>query len=328
MKLRIQVLRLIFNIVRYENSNTDQKNSLFKGKGKLNPNKPTDGKQEIPEDQSFLNRYYKSLYEIILSKEIVNSKYLKEFLKLTIESLLFDTFPTRVSAFIKRLLSVCYCAEPPFICCVLVIISQVVRHKNKIWKVLETPLNKTNTIKFDDSKRDPLYTNADDFPLHELTILSNHYHPTVQKFTKFILENYKKETISYEGDPLVDFSLINFLEKFILKNPKIKKDKKHMKVLPEDQAEIEDEEFRKFIGDNSEKEKTQKEENGEKFDFITKFGEFEKISGNKKIKKTKNNKEDIEAFADKVMEDEYEKYEGTHGGDVDDDFDFNQEDLE
>ena len=47
--------------------------------------------------------------------------------------------------------------------------------------------------------------------------------------SKFILENYSKDVIDYEGDPLVDFSLVNFLEKFILKNPKIKKEKIHIR---------------------------------------------------------------------------------------------------
>jgi ribosome biogenesis protein MAK21 len=211
----------------------------------------------------------------------------------------------------------------------LVIISQVLRHKNKIWKILETPLNKTNTNKFDDSKRDPLYTFADDFPLHELTILSNHYHPTVQKFTTFIIENYKKETISYEGDPLIDFSLINFLEKFILKNPKIKKDKKHKKIVAtKSEAEIEDEEFRRFIGDDVENNEIPDEDGGEKFDFIAKFGEFEKISGKKNKKsKNKNKGKDIDEYADQVIEDEYERYENEHGGDVDEDIDFDEEDI-
>jgi len=194
---------------------------------------------------------------------------------------------------------------------------------------LETPLNKTNINKFDDSKRDPLYTFADDFPLHELTILNSHYHPTVQKFAKFILDNYKKETISYEGDPLIDFSLINFLEKFILKNPKIKKDKKNKKIVPtKSEAQIEDEEFRRFIGDEVENnEKPENEDGGEKFDFIAKFGEYEKISGRKTKKSKKNKGKDIDEFADQVMEDEYEKYENEHGGDIDEDFEFDEDDI-
>ncbi len=331
LKLRIQVLRLIFNIVKYENIYLDNK---ITNKNKKPAANGAIINSDIPEDVSFLNRYYKSLYEILLNREIVNSKFLRDFLKLTIESLLFDTNNTRVCSFMKRLISVGYCAEPPFIACVLVIISQVLRNKNKLWKVIETPFSKTTETrgKFDNSKRDPQYTNADEFPLFELSILMNHYHPTVQKFSKFILESYKKETINYEGDPLVDFSLINFLEKFILKNPKFRSDK-HKKPNPikeEDQAKKEDEEFRRFIGEKVEEDKSEVEADdgkAEKFDFITKFGEFEKLNIKENKKKGAAKKsEDIDDFADQVMEDEYARYDTIHGGDVDEDPDFNEDD--
>ena len=233
----------------------------------------------------------------------------------------------------KRLVTISYCAEPPFIACVLVIISQVLRNKNKLWKVLETPFSKVkeNSI-FDNTKRDPQYTNADEFPLYELNILMNHYHPTIQKFSRFILENYKKETISYEGDPLIDFSLVNFLEKFILKNPKIKSTKNEKKIIPveKDEAQREDEEYRKFIGEKIEDEvdpaKDDANYKGEKFDFIKRFGELEKASKLDKKKKKEMNK-DIEDFADQVMEDEYAKYDELHGGDVDDDGEFDENEI-
>jgi len=328
LKLRIQVLKLIFNIVKYENIHSENKTDSNKNiKPVANGNNKN---SEISEDLSFLNRYYKSLYEILLNREIVNSKYLKDFLKLTIESLLFDTNNTRVCAFMKRLISVSFYAEPPFIACVLVIISQVLRNKNKLWKIIETPFSKTNEIsaKFDNTKRDPQYTNADEFPLFELSILMNHYHPTVQKFSKFIIQNYKNETINYEGDPLVDFSLINFLEKFILKNPKIKSDKHKKAYKEEDIAKKEDEEYRRFIGENVEEEKEEEtnDNKGENFEFIKKFGEYEKLNKTKIKKKDAAKKsEDIDDFADQVMEDEYAKYDEIHGGDVDEDPEFDEE---
>lgn len=329
-------MKLIFNVVKYENLNTnnsegDKKNNYKK---KTSDNEKTNNLS----DESFLNRYYKSLYEILLNKEVVNSKYLRDFLKLIIESLLFDTNSTRVTAFMKRLISVSYFAEPPFIACVLVIISQVLRNKNKLWKIIENPFNKINeNVKIDHSKRDPQYTNADEFPLFEIYILLNHYHPTIQKFSRFIIENYKKETINYEGDPLLDFSLINFLEKFILKNPKIKSEKNAKKNTTEvDISNKEDEEFRRFIGEKVEKEDKDTENNktskGENFDFIKKFSELDKKTQKaktKKLAKQTADKEniDIEDFADKVIENEYEKYEKLYGGDVDEDLDFNEDEL-
>ena len=318
--------------MKYENIHADNKKNSNNQNKKIFTNGNNNKISDIPEDLGFLNRYYKSLYEILLNREIVNSKYLRDFLKLTIESLLFDTNNTRVCAFMKRLISVSYCAEPPFIACILVIISQVLRNKNKLWKIVETPFTKTSetNAKFDNTKRDPQYTNADEFPLFELSILMNHYHPTVQRFSKFIIENYKKETINYEGDPLVDFSLINFLEKFILKNPKMKSNKHKKQIKEVDQAKKEDEEFRRFIGEKVEEDKNEMEADdtkGENFDFIKKFGEYEKL--NKTVNKKKaaaKKSEDIDDFADQVMEDEYAKYNEMHGGDVDEDPDFNEDD--
>ncbi len=173
--------------------------------------------------------------------------------------------------------------------------------------------NKSNNL-YDNNKRDPLYTNADEFPLSEIVILSNHYHPTVQKFCSFILENYKKDTIDYQGDPLIDFSLANFLDKFILKNPKLKSNKKK-KVQA---TSNEDEELKKFLGEDGDNEN--EEEKGEKLEFIDKFNKINKVKVQKK--KLKIREADIDDFADKVMDDEYKKYD-RDVDDIDDDmFDF------
>jgi len=49
------------------------------------------------------------------------------------------------------------------------------------------------------------------------TELAGHYHPSVSKFAQSLL---KTELIEYKGDPLADFTLANFLERFVYKNPK------------------------------------------------------------------------------------------------------------
>ena len=50
-----------------------------------------------------------------------------------------------------------------------------------------------------------------------------HYHPSVVKFAEQLLSG---RHISYKGDPLEDFVLINFLNRFVLKTVKVKADKK------------------------------------------------------------------------------------------------------
>lgn len=48
-------------------------------------------------------------------------------------------------------------------------------------------------------------------------MLSRHFHPSVVTFTTALLN---ATPISYAGDPLTDFTTMNFLDKFVFKNPK------------------------------------------------------------------------------------------------------------
>lgn len=71
--------------------------------------------------------------------------------------------------------------------------------------------------KYDPYHRVPAFAGADNSLRTELLLLCQHFHPTVQVFAESVL-NHKK--ISYYGDPLKDFSLAHFLERFAFKNPK------------------------------------------------------------------------------------------------------------
>jgi len=325
IKLRIEVLKLIFTICQ----------GIISGKTKkLNPSA----------NDSNLDRYYKSLYELILTKEIFVTKNLRDLLKLIVKSLTFDQNITRVAAFLKRLLQMSMHADPSFITCILIIVSQVVRNRNKLWKMVDKncfqkkniPENSDKQEKTekesDLSKRDPKFTNADVLPLAEITILTSHYHPTVQKFSRFIVDNYNKDTIEYNGDPLIDFSLVNFLEKFMLKNPKNKKEKKERNKVND-----EDEELRRFMQEDDEEQKDNKSnaagnviDPNDKFmqiDFISKFNEIEKTKSvkyeinQKKKEKKKNLAHNEEEFADRLIDEEYAKYDK----DVDEDYEFDEE---
>ena len=310
LKLSIEILKLLFGII-------------------------------TTQDQNFVDRYYKSLYELISNSSLSSSKYVKDALKLILMSLMFDNNNNRICSFIKRLLEMSLISEPQYIICILIIVSQVLRNKNKLWKMLEREQTKIN-IFYDSVKRDPQFAQGEHSFLNELYLLQKHYHPSVQRMAKFILENYNKEIISYDGDPLMDFSLINFLEKFMLKNPKIKKEKKEIKKIEND-----DDELKRFLKEdennenpnNENNDNTPKNEND--FEFIEKFNKiYPEITSDKnylkklkkKEKKLKNeddiddmigdqefNKgkgdEELEKFADKVIEDEYKKF----GKDIDDD---------
>lgn len=75
---------------------------------------------------------------------------------------------------------------------------------------------KTQT-QYDPFKRAAAYSGAEHSLYYELMLMSRNFHPTVQVFVENIL---KHQNIKYFGDPLKDFSLSHFLERFSFKNPK------------------------------------------------------------------------------------------------------------
>ena len=71
---------------------------------------------------------------------------------------------------------------------------------------------------YDPLSRNPLYCGADQAVVFELNSLVNHFHPSVSLFARRLLKG--EEDVGYNGDPLVDFTLARFLERFVYKNPK------------------------------------------------------------------------------------------------------------
>ncbi|CAI5770653.1 enhancer-binding zeta [Podarcis lilfordi] len=81
-----------------------------------------------------------------------------------------------------------------------------------------------NLGSYDPLHRNPSYCGADRTSFWELKKLSEHFHPSVALFAKTILEgNY----IEYTGDPLQDFTLMRFLDRFVYRNPKAPKGKEN-----------------------------------------------------------------------------------------------------
>uniref|UniRef100_A0A3B4EU84 CCAAT/enhancer-binding protein zeta n=1 Tax=Pundamilia nyererei TaxID=303518 RepID=A0A3B4EU84_9CICH len=70
---------------------------------------------------------------------------------------------------------------------------------------------------YDPLHRNPLFCGADRSTLWELQKLALHFHPSVSLFAKTILQG---DFIQYSGDPLQDFTLIRFLDRFVFRNPK------------------------------------------------------------------------------------------------------------
>ncbi|XP_023220964.1 CCAAT/enhancer-binding protein zeta-like [Centruroides sculpturatus] len=70
---------------------------------------------------------------------------------------------------------------------------------------------------YNPNHRNPLYAGAEYSIPWELTLLTKHFHPSVSVFSQQVL---KGKCIEYDGDPLHDFTLIKFLDKFVYRNPK------------------------------------------------------------------------------------------------------------
>jgi ribosome biogenesis protein MAK21 len=74
-------------------------------------------------------------------------------------------------------------------------------------------------IRYDPLKRDPRYAGAEASCLWELAPLALHFHPSVRKFADDVLAS-PGAPVAYGGDPLSDFTLMAFLDRYMYKNPK------------------------------------------------------------------------------------------------------------
>ncbi|VVC42505.1 Armadillo-type fold,Armadillo-like helical,CCAAT-binding factor [Cinara cedri] len=70
---------------------------------------------------------------------------------------------------------------------------------------------------YDYTARNPKFAGGEYAILAELVSLSRHYHPTVATFASRIIAG---KSIYYDGNPLADFTLLHFLDRFSFKNPK------------------------------------------------------------------------------------------------------------
>jgi len=66
-------------------------------------------------------------------------------------------------------------------------------------------------------ERNPMFCGAETSCLWELESLAEHFHPSVALFARNLLDN---EKIKYGGDPLHDFTIPRFLDRFVFRNPK------------------------------------------------------------------------------------------------------------
>ena len=169
------------------------------------------------------DRFYRALYSKLGVNEMFSGRQLTLFFNLLYKAMKYDTCTERICSFAKRLMHSVLHESQSIICGTLFLLSEIGKCHPEI---LATGSSSGGGVSpFDPTKREP--SAAFDGKaaslsqtLWELSLLSHHFHPSVSKFAT------SREEINYAGDPLKDFSLAPFLDKFAFRNPKSVKAKK------------------------------------------------------------------------------------------------------
>jgi ribosome biogenesis protein MAK21 len=173
----------------------------------------------VEQDESVVtnrkDRFYRALYSKLLDNDMFAGRQLTLFFNLLYKAIKYDNCHERISAFVMRLLHSVLHLSSSIICGSLFLLSEIVRYHPELRRELEDGVS-AGTTTFDPTKREPRAAQAASTKdLWELSLLAHHYHPSVSKFTAGC-----DGEISYKGDPLKDFALQPFLDKFAFRNPK------------------------------------------------------------------------------------------------------------
>jgi len=162
------------------------------------------------------DRFYRALYSKLVDGEMFTGRQLTLFFNLLYKAMKYDTSTERICAFSKRLLHTVLHQSSSLICGSLFLLSEIVRCHPELQNEVESTVSEAL---FDPTKREPHAAFSGKVTLSknlwELSLLAHHYHPSVSMFTAG-----SGGEISYKGDPLKDFALSPFLDKFAFRNPK------------------------------------------------------------------------------------------------------------
>lgn len=170
------------------------------------------------------DRFYRALYSKIGVGEMFSGRQLTLFFNLLYKAMKYDDCAERICAFGKRLMHTVLHQSPSIICGTLFLLSEIVKCHPE---VLAVGNDVGDAALFDLTKREPRAAfdgkrTSLSKMLWELSLLVQHFHPSVSKFAL-----HSEGEISYAGDPLKDFALAPFLDKFAFRNPKsVNKSKK------------------------------------------------------------------------------------------------------
>ena len=161
------------------------------------------------------DRFYRALYSKLNNGEMFVGRQITLFFNLLYKAMKYDACNERISAFSKRLLHSVLHLSSSIICGALLLLSEIVRSRPE----LKREDTSASDAVFDPTKREPraAFTGKVSMSKNhwELSLLAHHFHPSVSKFT-----SDSEGNIAFNGDPLKDFALSAFLDKFAFQNPK------------------------------------------------------------------------------------------------------------
>lgn len=161
------------------------------------------------------DRFYRALYSKLSNGEMFVGRQITLFFNLLYKAMKYDACTKRISAFSKRLLHSVLHLSSSIICGALFLLSEIVRSRPELMREDSS----ASDAVFDPTKREPRAAFTGKVSMlknhWELSLLAHHFHPSVSKFTA---DN--EGNIAFKGDPLKDFALSAFLDKFAFRNPK------------------------------------------------------------------------------------------------------------
>ncbi|KAI6822141.1 CBF-domain-containing protein [Hortaea werneckii] len=202
------------------------------------------------------DRFYRTLYDSLLDPRLYSSSKQVMYLNLLYKSLKQDLSAKRVQAFVKRMLQIITMHEPPFVCGVLYLISELESTFPSIRTMItdsewneedeeehfvdvpedgaaddkpsgeqqnDSSAPQQTGQRYDPRKRDPEYAHAERSCLWELLPFLQHFHPSVSLFAVSLLNH----TPMPPKPDTTQHTLMHFLDRFVYKNAKSKPSTPH-----------------------------------------------------------------------------------------------------
>eukprot|EP00939_MAST-03C_sp_MAST-3C-sp1_P002739 g2739.t1 len=229
----VQALTFLFQIVQAD-MGVSRENEIKKNgeKAKKKEKKNAVETKSSANSARLQTRFYRALYQRLLAPELWSARgRLKLVLNLIYKATKYDPSPTRARAFLKRLLQVSAHGTPAMSCGALYLASSILAARKAVCRRVvghggggDDDDDDGGDTFYDPRKRTPLHAGAEKEEFWELALCGAHYHPSVEAFCKQMCPRTKSghssKAIKYDGDPLRDFSLVAFLNRFSYRNPK------------------------------------------------------------------------------------------------------------